>query len=195
MCNATMNSFIRSYPLGSDLRRKKLQTLLDGFQAQQSIFRNMVKSNDNVTGASFKLAWNTAKANKPATEGEFLTTTFIDCANSLLSDFKNKDDIIKQILKLQISDSTVIRRVEVISDNILSQLLKDIESAALFSLALDESTDRTDIGQLVVWVRFPKGDTFSYEMLSLLPLTNQTRGQDIHSAVTIFFMDQVKPST
>jgi len=74
-------------------------------------------------------------------------------------------------------------------------LLKDIESAALFSLALDESTDRTDIGQLVVWVRFPKGDTFSYEMLSLLPLTNQTRGQDIHSAVTIFFMDQVKPST
>jgi len=152
----------------------------------------MVKSNDNVTGASFKPAWSTAKANKPATEGEFLKT---DCANSLLSYFKNKDDIIKQILKLQISDSTVIRRVEVISDNISSQLLKDIESAALFSLALDESTDRTDIGQLVVWVRFPKGDTFSYEMLALLPLTSQTRGQDIHSALTIFFMDQVKPST
>ena len=100
---------------------------------------------------------------------------------------KNKDDIIKQILKLQVSDSTVIKRVEVISDNILSQLLKDIESAAFFSLALDESTDRTDIAQLAVWVRFPKGDTFSEEKLGLLPLTGQTRGQDIHSALMRFF--------
>jgi len=65
--------------------------------------------------------------------------------------------------------------------------LKDIESAAFFSLALDESTDRTDIVQLVVWVRFPKGDTFSEEMLALLPPTGQTRGQDIHSAIMSFF--------
>jgi len=108
---------------------------------------------------------------------------------------KNKDDIIKQILKLQIYESTVIRRAEVISDNILSQLLKDIESAAFFSLASDESTDRTDIAQLVVWVRFPKGDTFSEEMLALLPLTGQTRGHDIHSALMFFFVDQVKPPT
>ena len=105
-----------AYPPDSDLRRTKLQTLLDAFQAQQSIFRNVVKSSDNVTEASFKIAWNIAKANKPATEGEFLKTTFVDCANSLFSDFKNKDDIIKQILKLQVSDSTVIRRVEAISE-------------------------------------------------------------------------------
>jgi len=105
----------------------------------------MVKSNDNVTEASFKIAWSIAKANKPSTEGEFLKTTFVDCANSLFSHSKNKDDIIKQILKLQVSDSAVIRRVGVISDNILSQLLKDIESAAFFSLASDESTNRTDI--------------------------------------------------
>jgi len=36
-------------------------------------------------------------------------------------------------------------------------------------------------------VRFPKGDTFSEEMLALLPLTGQTRGQDIHSALMSFF--------
>ena len=146
----------------------------------------MVKSN-NVAEASFKIAWNIAKANKPATEGEFLKTAFVDCTNSLFSDFKNKEDIIKPILKLQVSDSTVIRRIEVISDNILSQLLKDIESAAFSSLALDESTDRTDIAHLVVWVRFPKGDTFPEEMLALMPLTGQTRGQDIHSALISFF--------
>jgi len=31
-------------------------------------------------------------------------------------------------------------------------LLKDIQSVAFFSLAIDESTDRTDITHLVVWV-------------------------------------------
>jgi len=175
--------FKAAYPPDSDLRRTKPQALLDGFQVQQSIFRNMVKSNDNVTEASFEIAWNIAKINKPATEGEFLKTTFADCVNSLFSGFQNKDDIIKQFLKLQVSDSTVIRRVEVISDNILSQLLKDIETAALFSLALDELTDLTDIAQLVVWVRFPMRDTFSEEMLALLPFTGQTRGEDIHSAL------------
>jgi len=142
----------------------------------------MVKSNDSVTEASFKIVLNIAKANKPATEEEFLKTTFVDCANSHFSDFKNMDDTIKKILKLQVSDSSVIRRVEVISDNILSQLLKDIESAAL-----DESTNRTDIAQLVVCVRFPKGDTFSEEMLPLLPLTGQTWRQDIHSALLSFW--------
>ena len=140
--------FKAAYPLDSDLRRTKLQTLLDGFQAQQSIVRDMVKSSDNVIEASFKIAWNIAKANKPATEGEFLKTTFVDCANSLFSDFKNKDDIIKQILKLQVSDSTGIRRVEVISDNILLQLLKDIESAVFLSIALDESTDAQTLPSL-----------------------------------------------
>ena len=36
-------------------------------------------------------------------------------------------------------------------------------------------------------MRIPKGDTFSEEKLGLLPLTGQTRGQDIHSALMRFF--------
>ncbi|KAJ3599022.1 hypothetical protein NHX12_032985 [Muraenolepis orangiensis] len=151
------------------------------------MFRSVVKSSDNVTEASFKIVWNIAKAKKPATEGEFLKNTFADCAESLFSEFKNKDDIIRQMSKLQLSDSTVTRRVEVISDDLLSQLLKYIASAEYFSLAMDESTDRTDIAQLIVWVRFLKGDTFAEEMLALLPLTGQTRGEDIHSAMMSFF--------
>lgn len=64
----------------------------------------------------------------------------MDCAESLFSDFKNNEDIVRQISKLQLSDSTVTRRVELISDDLFSQLLKDIESSEYFSLALDEST-------------------------------------------------------
>ena len=48
------------------------------------------------------------------------------------------------------SDSTLIGRVEVISDQLLPQLVTGIVSAAFFSLASDKSNDRTDIAQLVV---------------------------------------------
>lgn len=65
---------------------------------------------------------------------------------------KNKEDIIRQISKLQLSDSTVTRRVELMSDDLFSQLLKDIESSEYFSLTLDESTDSTDVAQLAVCV-------------------------------------------
>jgi len=39
----------------------------------------------------------------------------------------------------------------------------------------------------LVWLHFPEGDVFSEEMLPLLPLTGQTRRQDIHSALMSFF--------
>ncbi|KAK9977291.1 hypothetical protein ABG768_019112 [Culter alburnus] len=179
--------FSVAYPQSSDLRSQKVQTLLAVFHAQRSMFRGIIKSADNITEASFRVAWNIAKAKRPATEGEFLKDTFMDCAESLFSEFKNKDDIIRQISKLQLSDSTVTRRVELISDDLFSQLLNDIESSEYFSLALDESTDSTDVAQLAVWVRFLKGEKFVEEMLTLLPLTGQTRGEDIHSALMSFF--------
>ncbi len=78
--------FTVAYPLSSDLRRQKVQTLLSGFHAQRSIFRGIVKSADNISEASFRIAWNIAKAKRPATEGEFLKNKFLDCAESLFVD-------------------------------------------------------------------------------------------------------------
>ena len=42
---------------------------------------------------------NVAKVDKAATEVTFLKTTFVGYANQLFSEFKNKDDIIRKILK------------------------------------------------------------------------------------------------
>lgn len=179
--------FKTTHPPDSDLRKNKIQAWLACFQAQRSVFRGILNSADNVTESSFTIAWNIAKAKKPATEGEFFKKTLADCANSLFSEFKNKDSITRQISKLQLSDSTVTRRVEAISDDLLSQLLNHVERAEYFSLALDESTDSTDIAQLIIWVRFLKVDTFAEEMLALIPMKGQTRGEDICAAMMSFF--------
>ncbi|CAJ1079930.1 PREDICTED: general transcription factor II-I repeat domain-containing protein 2-like, partial [Xyrichtys novacula] len=112
---------------------------------------------------------------------------WMDTSESLFADFKNKDAIIKQISKLQLSDSTLCRHVEDISDNLFFKLIEDLKKASHFSLALDESTDVLDTAQLMIWVRFFNGKCFNEELLALLPLTGQTRGEDVCLTVMNFF--------
>lgn len=54
-----------------------------------------------------------------------------------------KDAIIKQLKGLQLSDSTITRRVE-------DQMLTDLRGAPCYSMAVDENTDVTVTAQLNV---------------------------------------------
>uniref|UniRef100_A0A3P8U9K1 HAT C-terminal dimerisation domain-containing protein n=1 Tax=Amphiprion percula TaxID=161767 RepID=A0A3P8U9K1_AMPPE len=93
----------------------------------------------------------------------------------------------RQISKLQLSDSTLSRHVENILDDLFIKLIDDLKKTQNFNLAIDESTDVSDTVQLMIWARFFNGDTFMEEMLALLPLTGQTRGEDICLVLTDFF--------
>lgn len=65
------------------------------------------------------------------------------------------------------------------------QLCDGIRNAEFISLAVDESTDNTDIAQLLVFVRYfdeAKGD-FVEDVLGLTNLSGQTRGEDIHKEI------------
>ncbi len=99
---------------------------------------------------------------------------FLASAEILFAEFDNKDAIIKQIKGLQLSDSTIMRRIENIGKDVSDQLCAYVSAAPCFSIAVDESTDLTDVAQLCVWVR-------------LLPLVGQTRGEDILNAFLAFF--------
>ena len=77
-------------------------------------------------------------------------------AEILFMDFDNKDAIVKQIKGLQLSDSTIMRWIEDIGKDASDQLLADHTAAPCFSIAVDESTNVTDVAQLGVWARFPK---------------------------------------
>lgn len=88
---------------------------------------------------------------------------------------------------LQLYDSTIMRQMEDIRKDIRDQLLADLRAAPCCSIAVDESTDVTDVAQLCTWVRFPKENSFQEEMLCLLPLHGQTRGEDILNALLVFF--------
>lgn len=66
-------------------------------------------------------------------------------------------------------------------------LLSDLKSTEYMSLTVDESTHVTDMSQLSMFVRYFDGDSFKEELFSLLPVTTNTTGEGIFSAVKTFF--------
>ena len=92
------------------------------------------------------MAFQIAKASKPFSEGEFVKECMVQTADILCSEIKRKFE------KVSLSRRTVTRRVELIDENIASQLNKKSDSFGLYSLALDESTDVKDTAQLLIFI-------------------------------------------
>lgn len=183
----THPKFNGTYPPGSELRKRKIEQLTASLCGQQNLIHRTTSTAERLTEASFEIAWILARAKKPFSDSEIVKDCFLATAEILFTDFDNKDAIVKQIKGLQLSDSTIMRRIEDIGKDVSDQLTADLSAAPCFSIAVDESTDVTDVAQLCVWVRFPKENSFREEMLCLLPLLGQTRGEDILNALLAFF--------
>ncbi len=183
----THTQFNESYPPGSELRKRKIEQLSSSLSEQQRLIHRTTSTAERLTEASFEIAWILARGKKTFSDSEIVKDCFLASAEILFAEFDNKDAIIKQIKGLQLSDSTIMRRIENIGKDVSDQLCADVSAAPFFSIAVDESTDLTDVAQLCVWVRFPKEQSFQEEMLCLLPLVGQTRGEDILNAFLAFF--------
>ncbi|KAG8229224.1 hypothetical protein J437_LFUL008861 [Ladona fulva] len=108
-----------------------------------------------------------------------LRLKLLTCLRRRKNHFKTRE-IISAIQELQLSDSTVLRRIEAIADDMLSQLKRDVEKCEWFSLQFDVSTDISDTSQLAVIIKILFNDfTVKGELLKILPLKKRTRGEDI----------------
>ncbi|XP_071200642.1 general transcription factor II-I repeat domain-containing protein 2A-like [Rhinoderma darwinii] len=87
--------------------------------------------------------------------------------------------------KISLARRTVTRRVELIDEDIVSELNKKAESFKLYSLALDESNDIKDTAQLLIFIR-GINDSFEIteELLSMESLKGKTRGEDLYEQVS-----------
>ena len=120
------------------------------------------------------------KHKKSFQDGEMIKEAFVEVADSLFQDFKNKPEILSSIKALQLSRSTVTRCCEVMAEDLTQQLWKDIGDCKCFSLQLDESTDVSDTTQMCIFIRMVFTDmTAKEELLTILPMKEHTRGQDI----------------
>ncbi|KAK4875290.1 hypothetical protein RN001_011712 [Aquatica leii] len=143
----------------------------------------------NVNMASFVVSQEIAKRGKPYTDSEYIKRCFIDASEELFRDFKNKADILKKIKELPLSAKTMKDRTIKMCSNITLQQIEDPKLVSALSIAVDESCDINDTAQVSLFVRFISHLGPKEELLGLLPLKGQTRGEDIANAV-VEYMDK-----
>ena len=136
--------------------------------------------NQCITVASYKIAIQIAKCQKPFVEVEFIKQCFIEICKSLFSSYSNLSDILRKINSLQLSDKTIQRRIDDLSTNISTKSEKILSNCVAFSFAIDETTDITDISQMCVYYRAIDSDLLiTTDNLTLQPLHHYCKAQDI----------------
>ena len=175
-------SFSTKYPAG-DARKKAVEELQKSQESSTSVFNNWMQSSSNINMASFVVSQEIAKRGKPYTDGEYIKSCFINASEELFRDFKNKADILKKIKELPLSAKTIKDRTIKMCSNITIQQIEDLKLVSALSIAVDESCDINDTAQVSLFVRFMSHSGPKEELLGLLPLKGQTRGEDIANAV------------
>ncbi|XP_065651049.1 general transcription factor II-I repeat domain-containing protein 2A-like [Hydra vulgaris] len=134
----------------SQFRIDKIKLLKKTFLAQQSVMKTKVISSYSATKISFLMAEAIAKSGKPFCTGDLLKNCLkIFCKEICPEKTPTVED-------LNLSHQTIARRVEDLSKNIELSLKEKLNKCEAYSLALDESTDRSDTAQLAIFIREKK---------------------------------------
>ena len=115
---------------------------------------------------------------KPFSDGEFVKDCLMAVVDVLIPEKRSL------FSNISLSRRTVTRRVEELTEDLKISLRTLACKFELYSLAVDESTDQTDIAQLAVYIRgiTPEFDIIE-ELANFVPLTGTTTGTDIFEAI------------
>ncbi|XP_059835935.1 general transcription factor II-I repeat domain-containing protein 2A-like [Hypanus sabinus] len=175
-------AFAQKY-LDGDERKKAVSELMRKVDLSKNYFKKWMKSGKSTTYASFVSAQEIVRHGKQFTDGEYIKESFIKISEHLFTDFKNKSEIVQKIRHMPLSAKTVKDRTIKMAEDITRQQIKDINSAVAYSIACDESKDKGDIEQIVLFCRYVNSARPQEEMIELIPLKGQTQGEDICEAV------------
>ena len=148
------------------------------------ILANMTTAQEKATECSLRIAWILGKHKKPFNDSEIVTECMIQTAETLL-DGKKRDEMLDKIKQIPLSDSTAMRRTDLLAEDLVLQLNERLKSTNCISLAIDESTDMTDNSQLIVFVRYydESKKEFIEDLLGVAALKERTQGEDIYKTL------------
>jgi hypothetical protein len=121
----------------------------NSIKVQKNTMHNFTSVPIKALAASLKASYLIAKTKKPHSIGESLV---LPAAIKIVS-IMHGESYANELKMIPLSRDTVSRRIENKSDNIKSQLLNRLRGN-YFAMQLDESTDITNLAQLLVYVRY-----------------------------------------
>ncbi|XP_020297394.1 general transcription factor II-I repeat domain-containing protein 2-like [Pseudomyrmex gracilis] len=128
--------------------------------------------------ASYKISHAIARESRPFTCESSIKKCLEIAAESVCP-----NDIGK-VKAIRVSARTVARRVENFSADLVRQLELKAKTFIAYSLALDESTDITDISQLAIFFRGVNNNlVITEELLDIISLKDTTTGEDVIKSV------------
>lgn len=156
-------------------RNAAVQKLKDEKRIQRESLRNFVNKNSNENYVTYKIAHILGKNGKPYSDVEIIKDCIVETVKIL------DPNLAYKYKKLPLSRRTITERQHELAQNITEQLCQIVKNEDVyFSIALDETNDKTDSPQILYFIRAITKDFTCYEeLLSLGTLVNRTRGVDI----------------
>ena len=186
---ATHDTFDDQNPPGSDIRKEKIQKLSENYDNARKKITNACTAQQKATAAYLRVAWILGKNKKPFTESEMIKKCILAAVEEVVTEDKVREQVMSCIKSIPMSDTTTGRRMDILATNVFDTLLDQLRKADFMSLAVDESTDNSDIAQLCLYVRFFDGNVFREDLLGLIALKGQTTGEIIFQKIVDFFKD------
>ena len=89
----------------------------------------------------------------------------------------------KKLDMIPVSNNTVWRRIDTMSEDILATLVGRMIKSEFYSLQADESTDVANLANLLVYVRYLFEGTVQEDFLFCRPLATRTTGEEIFNLI------------
>jgi len=156
---------------------------LKSCDVQSNTLRKFTKLNDKCLEASLEVSYLIAKNKKPHTIGE----TLILPAALKMVEMIHGTEYAEKLKSIPLSAKTVKNRIERIADDLKKQVIEKMLLCGKFAIQLDESTDVSNMSQLLVFTRFVFNTEIFEELLFCEPLKERCTGQDIFLTVNDFF--------
>ncbi|XP_068207463.1 protein FAM200C-like [Palaemon carinicauda] len=135
--------------------------------------------------ASYELSLLISKAKKPHSVRETLVKPcLLRAANTVLGEESQR-----KLSKISLSDNTVKRRIDELSEDIKEQVLDKIKASRFFAIQSDESTDVSHLCQLLVYSLFMDEGIVKEEILFSAAPETTAKAIDVSSKVHEFFQE------
>ena len=120
---------------------------------------------------------------KPLKDAEIVKECLVDAVESVIENPAVRDQVLTKIEGISLSNNTATIRSEKLSGAVMSELIQKLKVADCISLAVDESTDKTNDAQLLVYVRYHWNGSYHEDVLGLQTMKGRTTGADIYEAI------------